>query len=220
MTRTSRSYRLRIFWSLATGRPPMIRSCACFCARGNSSKTPSMRRRICSACARVHSVRSHCWSSKSRCRRAWARTTPTSCFICRSTRLRPFLWPARRACCDIAILSRFMRPKNCSGASMRPRSPAWRISNVAFINVRTPSRNNTQSVGKWRLAFTQVLSRKYSSRSTASFSPSFRGCSTPALSKPSMTARIFPAGSQWAKRWTSLLEGTRTWSSASTRQNH
>src|ERR1041384_1884926 len=43
ITRTSGSYRLRIFSALATGRVPMIRSCACFWARGNSSRTPSMR---------------------------------------------------------------------------------------------------------------------------------------------------------------------------------
>ena len=46
------------------------------------------------------------------------------------------------------MLSRFIRRKNSYGASIRARSPAWRISSVAFISVRTPSRNNTQSVGR------------------------------------------------------------------------
>ena len=64
---------------------------------------------------------------------------------------------------------------------MRPRNPAWRINRVAFISVRTPSRNNTQSVGKWIFAFRHVLSRKYSSKSSASFRPSFRGRSIASL---------------------------------------
>ena len=93
-----------------------------------------------------------------------------------------------------------MRRKNSSGASMRPHSPASRISKVPFLKGHTPSRNDTPSVGKWMLAFTQVLFRKYSWRSRASLEPGFRGYSPPALSKPSITARICPAGSQWAKR--------------------
>jgi hypothetical protein len=41
------------------------------------------------------------------------------------------------------MLKRFMRRKNASGGCIRPRSPAWRINTVAFISVRTPSRNST-----------------------------------------------------------------------------
>ena len=85
-----------------------------------------------------------------------------------------------------------------------------RTKSVAFINVRTPSRNSTPSVGKWILAFTHVLSRKYSSRSSACLSRNFPGFSMAPRSSPSISSRIPPAGSQCAKRCNSLLEGTRT----------
>src|SRR6266568_1697685 len=66
------------------------------------------------------------------------------------------------------MLSRLIRRRNSSGASILAFKPSRRMSLTAFIRVRVASLNNTQSTGKCTLAFKQVVSRKYSSRSTGS----------------------------------------------------
>jgi hypothetical protein len=46
-------------------------------------------------------------------------------------------------------------------SSMRPRIPALRINKFAFIKVRTPCRDNTQSVGKWMFAIKQMIHTRH-----------------------------------------------------------
>jgi len=86
-TCTSGSYRLRIFSSLETFRPPMIRSCACLIALGSNSRTPPIRLMIAAASPSVNSVCSRSFSNRSRCFRPGRRYRPT-CHHLRAARAR------------------------------------------------------------------------------------------------------------------------------------
>ena len=179
----------------------MIRSCAWRMACGSCFKIMSIRSMICRASPSFRSVSCQRCSNSSRCRAACPAMILLSFFISRSTALRARLPSFFRRACVIFMHNWFIRLRNSAGSSIRTFRPRLRISIAAFISVRAASLNNTQSTGKWMCSFTQVVSRKYASRSSASVKSS--GCpplSSQALASArsvSITFLISCSGNHW-----------------------